>query len=419
MAFAWLALGVGCAEIVGLTGDYYEVGPSPGGRGGVGGAQGGVGKGGDPGGDGGFPTGGTVSGAAGDGGTAGDATGGRPEGGTGGSAGDGSGTGGEPAGGDAGTGGGGSGGGGSGGDSGSGGSGPTRPSCEDGLSRCGPNGNIDCCISNGVPGGEFDRINDTGYPATVSSFLLDRYEVTVARFRHFEAEFHAGYRPRVGDGKNPNDPNDEGWQSSFTAALPADRIAMRSALACHYHATWTDDDQGGNEERPINCVSWYTAFAFCIRDGGRLPTEAEWNYAAAGGDEQRVYPWSDPPVDDTIGVDHASYNSMGALECCGDYTVGCEVTDFIKVGTRVDGYGAFGHAELSGNVYEWTRDAFAAVLPMPCDDCANLADDTRHVIRGGCYSNHEGLLRTTFRLDWLNDEESSGIGIRCARAPDP
>ncbi len=48
---------------------------------------------------------------------------------------------------------------------------------------------------------------------------------------------------------------------------------------------------GSNENQPINCVTWYEAFAFCISDGGYLPTAAEWNYAAAGGSDQRAYPF--------------------------------------------------------------------------------------------------------------------------------
>ena len=88
------------------------------------------------------------------------------------------------------------------------------------------------------------------------------------------------------------------------------------------HLPGVDRAPGANESLPINCITWYEAFAFCAWDGGFLPTEAEWNYAAAGGSEQRAYPWSNPPTSTTIDCSHANYDDCAALrEPAGDGAV--------------------------------------------------------------------------------------------------
>lgn len=74
---------------------------------------------------------------------------------------------------------------------------------------------------------------------------------------------------------------------------------------------------------PINCVNWYEAYAFCIWDGGFLPTVAEWNYAAVGGSEYRFFPWSVPPEAIAIDCTYASYtqldrvNGFAVVNFCG------------------------------------------------------------------------------------------------------
>jgi formylglycine-generating enzyme required for sulfatase activity len=262
-----------------------------------------------------------------------------------------------------------------------------------------------------VPGGTFNRSNDPDFPATIHSFRLDAYEVTVARFRKFVAAFSEGYRPTEGDGANPSNP--AGWLDAFTDLLPVDGVALRSRLRCHTDATWTEDE-ADNEERPIMCVDWYVAGAFCIWDEGRLPTEAEWNYAAAGGEDQRIYPWSNESQPQLIEVRHASYLIADGF-CGGDYEPGCTVTDFVPVGSRPDGNGRHGHSDPSGNVHEWVQDAFGD-FPVPCIDCAN-SNGTDRVIRGGCYINNTYLLRTDVnRQRWSpSTTDIMAIGIRCAR----
>src|SRR5262249_42064726 len=155
---------------------------------------------------------------------------------------------------------------------------------------------------------------DMSNPATVSDFRLDTYEVTLGRFRQF---VNAGMGtqaspPANGAGARTLNgmANQGGWDPTWTANLPADVGQLGAAGDCTPPLNSWTDTPGANEVLPMNCITWYEAFAFCVWDGGFLPTEAERSYAAAGGNEQRAFPWSNPASSLTIDCSYANYNNV-------------------------------------------------------------------------------------------------------------
>jgi formylglycine-generating enzyme required for sulfatase activity len=287
---------------------------------------------------------------------------------------------------------------------------------------CGIARNDDCCNSPLVAGGtyfrSFDLAGDSASgamnaPAKISSFRLDKYEVTVGRFRAF-VEGGQGTQlnpPETGSGANPYVPG-SGWEASWNQLLPANKTALIAGLKCNVSVTiptWTSTP-AANETLPINCVDWYAAMAFCAWDGGFLPTEAEWNYAAAGGDEQRAYPWSSPAG---LTMLDSSYTSYGCIE---DGAASCALTDIVPVGMRPKGDGRWGQSDLAGNIEEWTRDS-EDQYQSPCTDCANLGNGERALRGGNWYTDPVQFLRTGTRYSAPDQENSIARGFRCARAP--
>jgi sulfatase modifying factor 1 len=363
----------------------------------------------------------------------------------------------------------------------------TPPSCAPGgpgMSNCGPGGSgaESCCTSLEVTGGAFYRsydgvscpgetdagvgVNDTigcftskAYPATVSSFRLDKYEVTVGRFRQFVNATLAGWLPAEGSGRhthlnngrglaNSNSPGgyETGWNTSWPGIplggapdgiqYPTLDAWTESLQSDAPPATWTAsiDD---HENLPVNQVTWYQAYAFCIWDGGFLPSEAEWDYAAAGGREQRVYPWSNPSSSMSVDCSYANYWawSTDAGPCAtgtsqlgeGDSLQSLTVPGFPNnVGSESPkGDGKWGQADLAGNVFEWALDDGSLTYAVPCTDCANLNDAAcvggpcwSPVQRGGFAGYPPAWLLTSARFNGTGAAlPALIIGLRCARSP--
>lgn len=290
-------------------------------------------------------------------------------------------------------------------------------SCVD-LERC---NDESCCMSLELPAGtgasfmigSGEGSGDSDYhpealsierPETavsISGVLIDKYEVTVGRFRSFVES--QTWLPEAGAGALPGVP-ETGWQSPAFDGIPSSVDAWNAELSCHDAATWTTD-VGGNEDMPINCVSWYAAFAFCIWDGGRLPMEAEWEFAAAGGNEDRLFPWGaqDPLESSTRAVmDQAQPERVGSRQESGN--------------------GRWGHADLAGNLSEWVFDYFAVdyyatlQVAVNCQDCPNTSPSSARVFRGGAYSAvASNALRSAWRSSVDPTTRNRGLGFRCAR----
>ena len=291
-------------------------------------------------------------------------------------------------------------------------------SCNGLPPTCGPQETEDCCASPLLPGGMFYRgeNTDNGAPATLSPFRLDRFEVTVGRYRRFVEAYDAwrsAGHPNANEGAHPNAPGtgwDPAWDSEL-AILAPNAATLRQNLACSAagNNTWSDAP-GAHETRPIGCVNWYQSFAFCIWDGGYLPTEAEFNFAQTGGDERRYLPWSSPPSAQQYDRKYASFECgiENGLEDC-----------IFRVGAHPLGDGRFGQADLGGNVWEWTLD-YEVEYPTPCQDCTSMLDpggpaSEGRIMRGGGWANGSSGMRVGYRIG--HNPQSMRVGFRCARNP--
>ncbi len=161
----------------------------------------------------------------------------------------------------------------------------------------------------------------------------------------------------------------------------------------------------GRDNHPINCVTWDQSRAYCQwvhGGGGDLPTEAQWEYAAAGGAMDWEYPWGNDAPADQLCWSGGSAGSRSST---------CPVMSFP---TPADAFGLF---DMAGNVWEWTGDCYgayssaAAVNPTgPTGSC------TDRVSRGGCwYGADPTVVRAAVRSISGPSSLFSGVGFRCAR----
>jgi len=308
------------------------------------------------------------------------------------------------------------------------------------MTSCGAGGSgtESCCTSLGVPGGTYNRTyTNTGAgptgeadPATVSSFRLDKYLVTVGRFRQFVAAWNggAGYLPAAGSGKHAHlnggqglansgagGGYEPGWDATDWNNTTDINPTNANLSSCSPSSTWTNT-AGTQENLPINCVTWWESEAFCIWDGGFLPSEAEWEYAAAGGSQQLEYPWGSAALGTACpgtGCEYAIYNCDypdGAGSCTG-------VSNIAPVGYASLGVAPWGQLDMAGEVFEWNLDWYASPYDS-CTDCGDTTVASDRVVRGGYvdFGFSSGLLPPT-RNSGAPTVRSGNFGFRCSRTP--
>jgi len=286
------------------------------------------------------------------------------------------------------------------------------------LSDCTPG--VSCCDRIDLPGGAYMRgMSENGtdacpdgwtcsaaakpeHAATVSPFALDRFEVSVGRFRAFADSFD-GTPPPDAAGANPNVP-ESGWNNDWNTGFPASKDELLAEVNCGLGATWTDA-ASGDENLPMTCLDFDVAFAFCVWDGGRLPTENEWEYAAAGGDENRLMPWG------------ADTDASGRVDLCT--SSGCYLHRK-PVGYYPLGVARWGHLDMAGGAGERVLDTrtsydYSAFATSGCHDCASIepAAPAKRIIRGGYlpYFDTPSYMRAASRTD---STALNKVGVRCA-----
>ncbi len=157
------------------------------------------------------------------------------------------------------------------------------------------------------------------------------------------------------------------------------------------------------ERPPLMNVTWLEARAFCQWAGGRLPTEAEWEYAARGGRDGTVYPWGD-------SFDPKLANALGQGNDSDAYSAASPVGSFPPNG--------FGLYDMAGNLWEWVNDSYQETYyaQSPDTDPQGPPENEFRVIRGGSWDSDPKRLASSFRsrLSAVG-RYNLYIGFRCAR----
>lgn len=276
-----------------------------------------------------------------------------------------------------------------------------------------------------LPGGSFLMGTDyaEGFPADgegpvrpviLRPFRIDRYPVTNARFRQFVQQ--TGYR---------TDAERFGWSFVFWLHIPRERYRqlVEDAIPaapwwCKVRGARWDQPEGpgsslgSREDHPVVHVSWNDAAAYARWSGQRLLTEAEWEYAARGGLEQKLYPWGDklrPNGEHRCNIWQGVFPHEDTAD--DGYAGSCPVDAFPP--------NAYGLYSVTGNTWEWCADWFSVDFHRQGqrENPAGPATGETRVLKGGsflCHKSYCNRYRVAARTSNTPDSSTSNMSFRCA-----
>lgn len=289
-----------------------------------------------------------------------------------------------------------------------------------------------------IPGGEFEmgcHGEETGescnpdelpvHTVYVSSFYMDVYEVTNEQYCAYLNSAYAQDLIEVIDGVVYKAGDSEGYCDTTTSSS-------------YSRISWDGSNFGitaGKEDHPMVMVSWYGAVAYAnwlsgqhtrtpcydldtwecdfAANGYRLPTEAEWEYAARGGEHNPyyVYPWGD-----AIDGSNANYHGSGDPFETGPYpwTTPVGYYDGGQTPAGEDMANGYGLYDMAGNVRDWCNDWYDADYydSSPYDNPQGPASGTDRVLRGGAWLTDGYYLRCAYRLGFAPDGRLNSVGFR-------
>ena len=267
---------------------------------------------------------------------------------------------------------------------------PAPPTCPSGMQS--------------IPGGRYFMGSDDDLPmekpahnVTLSPYCMDTFEVTTGAFRACSER---------GECKRAGITND--W----------DGISNDERKA--YDPLCNVRDPINKKDHPINCVDWDMAAIYCKSQGLRLPSEAEWEFAARGPDG-RKYPWGDEAPNaqllNACGKECLGWAKKNRVDLQSMFDADDGFATTAPVGSFPRGASRYGVQDVVGNVWEWVSDYYAEYSKDDQVDPQGPKSGDEHVIRGGAWNGgYASWVRPTFRYKDASDKRSYGIGFRCAKS---